>query len=225
MSSGVVEYKLCDLNFDCDRCSFDKALWHRTTTSEPSPAPPREDEGIVKKLQDTIREDDKRNDILLLPNQLMVRKLYKNTYFVGITRFLGECLEPLNTVTIDIEKGLIKAGSPAIHIRKDSRNWQLCFPFDIYVLANMAGKKDTGNSRGWIGMFEAEEEEVEEAAITGRTFLDRSRKQLETLTTKLYRHDVGVTMQDGGNLVGSLSELLGDEMFNRFIREITDTNS
>ncbi len=222
MSSGVVEYKLCDLNFDCDQCTFDKALWQRTKSSEAA-ALTREDRGIVAKLKDTIREDDRRNDVLLLPNQLMVRKLYKNTYFAGITTFLGQCLEPLNSVEINIEKGAIPSGTPAVHIKKGDRLWHLSFPFDIYVLADMSGKKENNSGRGWIGMFEAEEKDVEAAAITGRKYLAGAREQLENLAVQCSRDDAGVTMQDGGKMISSLYELLGCEKFNMFIIKITGT--
>jgi hypothetical protein len=41
MDAGVVNYKLCDRGFDCERCPLDQAL-HRRPSARPAKAKPGE---------------------------------------------------------------------------------------------------------------------------------------------------------------------------------------
>ncbi len=219
MSSGVVQYKLCDNNFDCDNCAFDKALWQKSRSADSSS---QENRGIFGRLQRSIEEDEKRSECLFIQNHIILRRLYKNAYFIGFSKFFWMCLEPLEKVTLEITKGFIAAGSPAMHIKRGGLIWDIALPFDCYLLSSMANQFHDSQTANWLGLLEANETDVEGHASSSGNYLHHTKGLLSTLAAETAGHEIGASMYDGGALVESLCELLGERDFASFIkREIT----
>lgn len=216
MSSGVVEYKLCDKDFDCDNCPFDKALWQKSRATTAGTA----NTGIMAKLQDSISDDENRNECLFLGNHLVLRKLYKNSYFIGFSKFFRHCLAPLSDVRVEAVKGFVPMHTPAFRVTRGSQAWNITLPFDAQMLASMSDQLHNPQNGEWLGLFEAEEQEVEFASQTPAHFKKNSAASLKLISKEITGSEAGVTMFDGGAMVETLAELLGPQKFEKVIADI-----
>ncbi len=218
MSSGVVEYKLCDQNFDCDKCAFDKALWHRPEKPAAGIAPLKDN--IIQDIHNSIELDEKRFDCSFISSHFVLRKLYKNTYFIGLTKFFWACLMPISDIKIDIEKGFTAKSFPGIHLSKGKSQWDISFPFNTHLLMSMSDQFNENGILNWLGLFEADENEVDFLTVPAAEYKTYSQKYINELNNFEFSNEVGITLNDGGIPVKSLYHYLGEKQFAVFIEKI-----
>jgi hypothetical protein len=221
MSSGVVEYKLCDKGFDCDNCAFDKALWQKSKAAMAA----SESKGVISKLQKSIVEDENRNECLFIRDYLVLRRLYKNSYFIGFSKFFRVCLDPPKELHVETKKGFITKNSSVYHLTRGNLSWDISLPFDCHLLSSMSEQFHTAQNSEWLGLIEADEQEVETAAITAQGFRQCASAALKELSLEISPGEVGLTMFDGGLMVETLAELLGPEKYKKFILQLCGRNN
>ena len=219
MSSGNVDYKLCDQNFDCDHCAFDKTLWKRNSVAEVS-----EDvqvQGIYSGLRKKILDEHESSETRLMHN-LVLRKLFNNTYLIGFTQFLWAYLEPVSNITCNIAQGVIKKGEAFVTLTGTWGTETIFAPFDLFVLSNLINEKNPFQSECRLCLIEAEEVHIKAHSMTKKNYLERAEKHAITIVRQIGFEQVGATMYDGGTPVKFLYPLLGKEKYVQHLRELLE---
>ena len=223
MSSGNVDYKLCDQNFDCDHCAFDKKLWKRNSVSDVSSDV--QVQGIYSGLRKKILDEHESSETRLMHN-LVLRKLFNNTYLIGFTQFLWAYLEPVGNLTCNIVQGVIKKGETLLTLTGAWGTETILAPFDLFVLSNLINEKNPFQSECRLCLVEAEEVNINQYATSKKSFIEQADKQAVTIAKEIIGlEQVGATMYDGGTPVKFLYPLLGKEKYVQHLRELLELPS
>ena len=101
MSSNLVEYKLCDKNFDCDNCVFDKVM--RNLFNENSKkANTMEDKStnIFEKILSKINELEFPERLFYLKNNLTAKHLFSKTYSLSLSGLSKILLDNISVINL-----------------------------------------------------------------------------------------------------------------------------
>lgn len=211
MSSGVVEYKLCDCNFDCDNCPFDKAMKSIGSFRVKNPA------GLcgpvwLRRIQESLNEAVQENCIVLAGN-MMVRNLFNSIYYLGLTPFGWQIAHSCSTFELIVSKGQLKKGADFI---KASGNWgTFCItaPCNLTIVSVFERNGEAPLSNSWLCLVELESYELENVRISNNEYLAGINAITSELFETSYLSSVGPTLNDGGFLHNRLSDAIGAKKF------------
>ena len=219
MSAGLVSYKLCDRNFDCERCPFDAAL---RGDSFPAPCPGGSLAGAPNPVAAFYFPEDR----LYGDGHTWVSEKPGDRIRVGLDAFAAAllrtavCLIPADGLggseasvvtgaplcSVDLGVGRLPISSP---VTGGPLRWNGAVAKDATILVTSPYEE------GWIVQMEP----VGAGALSGLfgadTMLERSRLDLRRFRRRaaMFLFDdagaVGPTMADGGQVLTDLRFILG----------------
>jgi glycine cleavage system H protein len=218
MTAGVLAYRLCDRQYDCDRCPLDAAL---RGAVRPQPGEPAEGAGLTfpadrhyHRGHGWIRPDD------------------DGTVLFGVDALAARLLAPAGSIVLPAEGAELTEGGAACWVREDGEMIPVQAPVSGVVLAvNTEAQQDPSlllhspYDRGWLlrirlshpGSAHADLVDGAEAARRANDVLSRIRDRAvrEAADATL----MGVTLADGGDVLLGLRRVLGAERYARLIGE------
>lgn len=225
MGSKNVDYKLCDRNFDCDNCPFDKQLRQSLVESAQAGDTDKEPEkvsnplikGILREI-DNIELIDKYS---LFDNNLMIKHLFSESYYIGIS--------PLGKALLDDITEFELSGRPG-RINYSDSLYKISGSWGEINLKSSAGFTlveaiDTPVSRfrdaQWFGVIQMKRNELDAAVIPEEKFNTlkseiKSRLQMAVQVTP----DIGRVAYDAGKPVEYLHNLIGNEEYHNILRAV-----
>lgn len=225
MCAGLLTYKLCDRDFDCERCPLDAAL-----RGEPAGVP----------FRTALSEPGRRashfpDDRLYSPGHLWLRPLGgggDRVLRLGVDAFaaavIGHCREvrwpdPDRRVgrgevicEIDLGLGLLPLAAPlagraagANRLLRREPARMLTEPYD----------------EGWILDLEADDPAELRGLLTAEAARERTRLDLQRFRRRVAIHllddaRVGPSLPDGGELLSDLRQMLGGPRYLELLREL-----
>jgi glycine cleavage system H lipoate-binding protein len=241
MDAGLVNYKLCDKNFECESCPFDtvmKTQHHAfaeraTMQNETSTARPIVHDSSEKIFDDAIHQIMAPLKRMLLPNDRMyfsnhswIKQNDDGRCSIGIDGFLAHLLQPLmGTVMINTPVHLEK-DSPFAWIIRDDDTLSLHTP-----IAGMATEVNTTlmqrptvltadpYNHGWILMLTPNESETSMKWFSSDAFqlrmnFDVSRiESLMNSTVAKHRKEIGTSLFDGGLRIETIEQFIGEKRY------------
>lgn len=248
MEAGIVEYKLCDQNFECDTCDFYASMTSGGvhTPSHPSAALEEKDENAA-----TINDLQGEKLPQPQPNPLPKTIVRENCYYadafwyicphgndfveIGLTRTGLKLLPPVNEV--------ILTGSNSSVARGKSFCWMLFGVGTLSLPAPISGVIDAVNKSFadqlrhqnpddlWLARMRVENLNAElQRCYKG----DDAEKNLEIQYKMIMEKLVSFmpaspgarqTMQDGGGLVDNFQEIIGPAAYYDFLCQIFQPQS
>lgn len=219
MTAGVLAYRLCDREYDCDRCPLHAALR--------GAVPPQQGEDAAGAPL-TFPADRRyhRGHGWIRPDE-------DGTVLFGVDALAARLLAPAGSIVLPAEGAELKEGGAACWVREDGEMIPVQSPLAGVVLAaNTEAQQDPSlllhspYDRGWLlrirhagpfaslaGLFDAGEA-ARRAADQVSGIRDRAVAELSL------NDPVGATLPDGGDLVVELRRFLGTERFARLIAKL-----
>jgi glycine cleavage system H protein len=218
MTAGILTYRLCDGEFDCDHCPLDAALQGRGTTR-------RESSRAIRPAAWAF-PDDRR----YTRSHAWVKSVGAGEVRFGLDAFAARLLDRLTAVTLPPAPSRVTSGRPACWLLDEDELIPLATPITGTVLrANTRLPTDPAliisepYDDGWLldltsdgslehmhGLNGAEEQRA------------RSLKHLEDMQCYLSGSDestaLGPTLEDGGEPVIDARRVLGTVAYHRLIR-------
>ena len=220
MTAGLVAYKLCDLDYDCDQCAFDAALQGGT----------RESQSARARIPCRTRWEF-RCDRLYHPFHGWVLTLDEGRARYGLDVFASRLLTGVTTVVLPREGTKLLSGRPGCWVVEDAKVIPLRSPVAGIVLQpNENVQQDPGlistspYDDGWLLELRCERAlEQEHVLVPAAQARERTTAQIRKLHRRLFggrkwQPAVGITMTDGGEPIGDLRKVMGSEKYHRLIR-------
>jgi hypothetical protein len=222
MSSNVVDYKLCDRNFDCDNCNFHSAMMNSSHhLSNNMNVNDTRVEKIIHKLINDLGKEELKKDCIYLTNHLMVKNLFSNTYYIGFSPLANYLLDNCNSVDHYYNDEKVSKGKPLIKISGDWGSIDIASPVCFTFLGRISKQEIMQNSDKWFGLIECSEEEFVSTSITGENYMKDILGVTRELTkVRLNYPDVGTTMMDGGTEVNFLYQIIGIEKYINILKKL-----
>jgi glycine cleavage system H lipoate-binding protein len=225
MSAGVVSYQLCDRKLECEQCPLDIALRQRFVNEMGMVPRKRSDAGEPGK-------HEKHSGMLYGRKHVWLRKIDKQSVRVGLEPGLASVLLSPKTIVLPA------IGEQVVHDKVCA--WVVMEGGTLPVVSPVSGRVCSTNAelaenphavcmspltQGWLFDLAVEgniEESagllpVDKAAIA---YAEDERRFQGLLTAELSRGGdvVGPTLADGGQSLGSLSEILGPAKYFKLVR-------
>jgi glycine cleavage system H protein len=211
MTAGVLAYRLCDRNYDCDACPLDAALRG----------------GPVAKSDQRMAALTFPDDCLYHRGHGWIRREDEGSVVFGLDALAARLLAPAGSIVLPAEGAELTAGGPACWIREDGELIPVQAPVSGVVLSsNTAVQQDPSllvrspYNCGWLLRIRLHRPERLPAGLFGG--VEAGRRATEAMATIRDRavSGMGATLADGGELVPELRRVLGIERYARLIGEL-----
>ena len=226
MSAGLMTYKLCDRDFDCERCPLDAALRCGSLASVHRDAilTPRHDGGV---FPEDRRYTTGHTWVQVVEGQ--DGRLVRFGLDALAAAMIGRCREVVWEVgprvlargeilsRIDLALGVLLIGSPVRGIVVVEGNRRLQDEPDLLVTAPY--------SDGWIVDLRAEDPTELDRLMTAKAAQEKSRLDLRRFRRRVALQllagsgGLGPCLNDGGELVADLRQMLGGPTYLDLLRE------
>ena len=216
MDAGVVSYKLCDMNFDCENCLFDKVM--RNDNYENSPV--RERDMIEQKIV-SVNEAGIIKGNIFLKNNLMIKKLLGKTYYLGLTPLAYTLLENIAGFNYCRDNTFVKEGDPLVQFIGDWGSIKILSPLNFYCLSRLKQELNDISSKEWFSLIELEPEELSAGEISDEHYLQNCT-EIEVLFNN-YKSDfpnIGTTLNDGGEKIHYIYHIMGNKNYYTIINKL-----
>jgi glycine cleavage system H protein len=228
MTAGILSYQLCEREFDCERCPLDRAL-RAGFPERRTPAPEGETLGSGVERKPGLPEG-----YLYGRRHMWVRISEENTARIGVEpSFAAALISPRAVVLPSVGERIQKERVCA---------WIVIEGGTLPIVAPLDGKVRSTNARlgenphaicekpmgdGWLFDLSIEPESVKQAGLlstdeAARLFAaDQARLQsLVKLELSKEGEVAGITLADGGQVLQTISSMLGSKKYFRLVREV-----
>jgi len=217
MTAGLVAWKLCDHDFDCEHCPLDEAL--RGPGARPQAA------SLPEAAPALEFPPDRRYHRL----HGWVGERRDGRARVGLDAFAVRLLDRVSSIVLPAPDSRVEQGRTACWVADDSELIPLCAPISGRVCAtNHLVQENPGlvgaspYVSGWLFEIEESETESPEGLLTAEQMNARAVSQMQQLNRRVCAGlapdaRVGVTMADGGVRLHDLRKVLGIGRYHRLI--------
>jgi len=224
MTAGLVAYKLCDRDFDCDHCPLDAAL-RGTVTEQPHDPGPKGLNPNGSKVWDF--PGDRRYH----PSHTWAMGIGGGRVRVGVDAFAARILGHVNSLVLSAERGRLHRGQVFCWLSDESGLIPLLAPVTgRVVLRNEQVQKKPGlvtesfYDDGWLLDVECGKALGDVSGLLSADRMrERSGQQLGRINETIRRSvengrtAVGATLPDGGVPITDLRRVLGERKYRRLI--------
>ncbi len=242
--SGILNYHLCDRDYDCEGCDLFQALRGRTpTASRSGPGADRSRRGDDRTTVDWLDEVvGSYLSHLLMDCRLYLDRWYRPphmwlfdheaTVSVGLDPQMVRLLEPITEVVTPGAGVFLDRDQPCGWISRRHRTHALSMPIAGEILERNPRTETPGRAcreTDWLFRVQPAEpvEDVpgllrdEEALLWHAERIRILKKHLRAALLPADTGRIGPIMSDGGTLDPALEDVLGSDRFNQLIDEIT----
>jgi len=214
-----IKYKLCDKHFDCDNCIFDKVM--RNVKLEPKDFEASLSSTVIDQKIKEVHELKFSQNIIYLKNNLILKNLFGNTYYLGIS--------PLAFIMLDHCTGFnyckdgipLQTNHPIAQFFGNWGSYKILSPINFYSLGRLKQEIENNSTQEWFLLIETYPSEIETAQISREEYYEQLNKVENYLTGINNEYQcVGATMNDGGTEVTKLDNALNNEQYIELLRTL-----
>ena len=237
MDAGVVGYKLCDRDLQCDQCPFDESMRRpsRSSSAYVSPPPPSgsgsdapaaSDSDRVAALITAIAPGEYPDDRLYHNGHLWVKPMMESIVAIGIDHLAASMLGSLASVVLPSRQSRI--------IHRMPWCWLIHHEGAISLYSPVHGVVIEANPRlldhpellvqdpygdGWLVHAQIDKSAAEAPSLyASPEYHTRSERELVALQARVMQTlkkapSVGQTLHDGGQPAETLAAMLGSKSF------------
>lgn len=211
MTSGVIDYKLCDNNFDCENCPFDKVIRNLSNEKETQFKGVVNDANtILKKLQ-SINYD---KNIIYLKNNLIAKEICENTFYLGINPIFVSFLDNVNSMMIDECRKNILVDQQIIQINGEWGSVSISSPINFLIYNKVGDPADHPFKSEWFAIMGAVHQDVLNSQLHQKEWDIMHANAIDIISEiKTQVPRVGETMMDGGSQIKFLHQLIGNKKY------------
>ncbi|MEJ2618290.1 MAG: hypothetical protein P8Z35_25265 [Ignavibacteriaceae bacterium] len=220
MTSQQVAYKLCDKKFDCENCEFDKAFRnHSTKLNEQKLAKnlAADDllESVIKKVGEEVYDDK----LIYLKNQLVIKKLFGNAYYLGINPVILYLVEQVNSIQ-EFPKNDIKKDQVIFTLYGNWGKKEFISPINFLIIGKISINPIKFNRNKWHSVILFNDDEVKNIQLTKNDWAIEKNNILSYLKYQAKnKPGIGNSLMDGGEPVQFLYQYLGKKEFLNLLNE------
>ena len=223
MEADVVAYKLCDQNYDCERCPFDFVMrntWRENTESDKIMLN-FANNNVIDKIIGRISRIIYDGKLIYLKNQLELKNIFGSVYTMGISKLLSNLFEEIDEIELLKSYGMVKKNEKLLRLSGKWGKREILSPMNFVLLQKLDINPENLPEDNMFAVISAHDMEVSYEKISIDTIRERNFKLLKKLRGFLKTEpEIGYTMMDGGKKCEFLYEILGQDAFHKLISEL-----
>ena len=221
MSSGIVEYKLCEKEFDCENCQFDKVIRNLSVDSKQQISTGENPVTILDALMHRVKNQVCEPKNIYLKSQLMVKHLFADTYYLGINPIILLFLDNINCVKDAGHQGYILKNQALFRVEGEWGYITFTSPKNFTLLDKLNFTAEDILSNKWFAIISADQPEITTARMTREQWCNNQVNSINLLNEyKLNSPKIGSTLMDGGVPVKNLNRFLGNTEYLKVLSKL-----
>ncbi len=210
MKTGLVSYKLCDKNYHCEACPFDRAMRNGGSDAAPESTMPEEEESLFD------------GSLLFHPDHCWVKVETHERVKIGLDSLITMLLSNVRLAVLPAAGSFVEAGECFAHIIMEDFVFPVISPLSGVIvetnqrLHNAPGLLASDPEReGWIAAIRPDNLENDlKRLFFGRKAITWKQREENDISSRLYSlmknscSRIGPTMQDGGLPLTNLRDML-----------------
>lgn len=211
MASQVVEYKLCDNNFDCENCQFDKVMLNYLDSKK---AKPNEITNIADGISSSLNNIKYDDQIIYLKNNLIAKQICPNTFYFGINPIFISFLDTISSITIsECNKSLV-IGQDIIQIFGVWGSVSISSPVNFLIYDLLGDPTNDLLKSHWVAIIGIADQEISKEKLYKDEWEKLHHDAINIIEDiKANVPQVGNTMMDGGTQIEFLHQLVGKKRY------------
>jgi hypothetical protein len=218
MASQVIEYKLCDNQFDCENCPFDKVMRNLFDEKEEQNT---DIANIANTIFNKLRSIKYDNKIIYLKNNLIAKEICNDTFYLGINPILISFLDSVSSLSVSECRKNILTNQQVIQILGEWGSVSLSAPMNFVIYDLLEFPIETLLEFQWVAIIGAVNPEVSKGRFFQDEWQTMREKAISTIEEiKSHIPQVGTTMMDGGSQIKHLHQLVGKRRYINILNSI-----
>jgi len=211
MASGIIEYKLCDNQFDCENCSFDKVIQNLSNEKEIQFNGITNVANIIFNKLQSIKYDNK---IIYLKNNFIAKEICHDTFYLGINPILMSFLDTVSSMMVYECGKNIFTGQQIIQILGEWGSVSLSAPMNFLIYDKVGDSTDNPFKSQWLAIIGVVHQEISSCNLYQEEW-DKMHERAISIIEEIKSHapTVGETMMDGGIQNKFLHQLVGKKKY------------
>jgi len=220
MKNGIVDYRLCDCNFECEKCLFNKRI-----ESEIKEQSRKSVNNSLHFFYETLF--DKVNKTLHFAhpyyhfdNGLLLKNIIDDNYYIGFAQYVTNIIDGNCVLSYISESNFIKRGDKLLDIRGNWGSVTLVSPISLRFIEKFELVDLVTADKRWFGIVEAKMKDIEKAKSSGEFSLDKIDKTKSLIREYIVNSSgmtAGQTMYDGGKPETNLMRSIGTENYKNIL--------
>jgi hypothetical protein len=215
MECNVVDYKLCDNNFECENCEFDREFKSRLNKKE-----------NIREEIESIFDSGHYTVAFNHPHYhfdcgLVLKNFLDNIYYVGLELYIVKLIDTASKINYLSSKDIINRGEPILSIKNGWGEVNLISPIGFRFIERLNPGNLFSNGIKWFAIIEVEKSDINNYSIGEKKYFDKLYE------TKMMMKDyalstemAGVTMYDGGTPFEHWSDIMGKENYRKLMKKV-----
>ena len=221
MSSNIIDYKLCDKDFDCENCQFDKVIRNLAVDSKQQTSPGESPLSILDALMKRVKNQVYEPKNIYLKSQMMVKHLFADTYYLGINPAILLFLDNINSVKDAGHQGLILKNQALFKVEGEWGYITFISPMNFTLLDKLNLTAEDILSNKWFAIISINQDDLDPARITRDQWYNNQVSSLNLLKEyDINTPKIGATLMDGGIPVKNLNRLLGNNEYLKILSKL-----
>lgn len=220
MESGYVNYKICENNFDCEKCQFDKAIHFRDKSLSQI-----QDNDLNKNSLFHQTFSELPDGFFLSKNHVWIKPIAEDEVEIGVDSYAQFLLKKMLSIQFPIVNNEIKSDVPVFWIIGTFGMLSIYSPFNGMVLEvnenirkDFNSYKETNPYKAWLLKIKINFSELNFNEFVFNNnyhyFIDDEIKYLNDYFTNFRdKKLVGETLYDGGTLTDEIFHFLTDKEY------------
>ncbi len=219
MTSELVKYKLCDKEFDCENCEFDKVFRNLSVKMNEKNSPVDAQNGdLLERLIKRIENETFDNKVLYLKNQLVIKNLFGNAYYLGINPIVHYLVDDIDSIH-EFNNNEIKREQIIFTLEGKWGLKKFISPIDFMIIEKINFSQFKLNK--WYSIILFNETDKDDYWISEKEWNRKKSIVLADLKGHLTdKPHIGQSMMDGGEKIKYLHQYIGSKKYLRLIENI-----
>jgi len=215
MKCGAIDYKICDKNFECENCDFDK---HMLSELNIKGNIQEEIENMFGLGQHTVSFT---HPYYHFCSGLMVRNFLANNYYLGLEPFIVKFIDRHSLLKYSSSNNSVKKGEPILNISNSWGEVNVLSPFSFNFVEKFEMNNIFSHDLHWLAIIEAERYEILGNSINKKSYFDKLYEtKLNLLNLMKTSEGVGATIYDGGAVLENWSDILGKSIYRDLLEKL-----
>lgn len=209
---GIVKELICNRNFDCENCELDKVFRNLAVIkNETVICPVKNYSELSDKLAQKIQSEIFDESLYYLKNQLVLKNIFGNVYYLGINPILFHFLDDFDFVKHS-DTNEIKKGQQVFSIEGKWGIKKFISPFDFTIIEKINFSRF--RLQKWYAIVLVENIDEDKIQFAKDEWQIEKNKTLSAINEcKTGRPQIGQSMLDGGQKVQFLHQYFGNKKF------------
>lgn len=222
IGSNIIEDKLCNRKFDCENCPLDKVMKNLFGDSDKMSNYKLRDFAFIDAIIHKIEETNYDSKIIYLQNNLVVKNIYANIYYLGINPLIANLFENLTQVREYMRRVYFVNDNKILSIDGEWGSISLTSSINFLLLDKLNWSPEAILTNKWIALVAVNQNELTDVKLSHNQFQLQQVKILNMLNE--YRDCclcIKSDLNDKGEQIKYFYQLIGND---EYINILNNTN-